>query len=312
MEMGAEPGPGDFKYNISACLFDDDLDIKIATRNNLPQVFKGIFDFKDKIGDSGPTVHAEIFALQSGLKCAGLSIAITDPPCPNCTKLLIMSGIKNVYILESGFTHGLWYNSVDENDVARRRYFDEVSLALLKHAGLGVFKIKHNDQGVEILSEPDSVSAHRKHTDNANYAFIKNEMSGETRLYEQYTYGMSAEKAENIRASFKDVAGGLRYRLMIDPLSHLLAHSAQRGKTLASQTVHITEIPTSRCIVNAVSAGVVHLFVPQEYELHYKEIYENVSPSDLSKKTVDALNALKVLEGKGAVKVTFERFKQTD
>lgn len=294
---------GDFKYDISACLFDDDLTIKIVTRNNLPPVFEKVFLPKDKIGDSGPTIHAEIFALQSGVSCEGLSVAITDPPCPNCTKQLIMSGIKNIYILEAGFSQGMWYNSVDESRVARKRYFHEVSLALAKYAGLGVFVIGADGRIVETLCTYVEKKPSMSGANSASYAFIKKD---ETRLYEQYTYGMDSKAAAGIRAKFEDVDDGLRYRLMIDPLSHLLSHCARHGKNLAEQEIYISEIPTSRCIVNAVGSGVKRLSVPQKYQTYYAASSDGFDGNDISQKTASALQALNLLAQKGVIEVTFE------
>jgi len=113
---------------------------------------------------------------------------------------------------------------------------------------------------------------------------------------------------QRLADDFTDVEGGLRYRLMIDPLSNLLAHCAKYGKPLAAEEVYITEIPTSRCIVNAVGAGVEHLFVPKKYQALYGKTNAATRKANLSRKTSYALKALSILEDKGAVKVIFKDF----
>lgn len=308
VEKRAESGVTEFKYNISACLFNDSRAIQVTARNDFPAVLAAAFSADDQIGDSSPTIHAEIFAMQSGLACGGLSIAITAPPCPNCTKQLIMSGIHNIFILESGFKTGLWYNSVDEGGVPRKRYFDDLSLVLAKHAGLGVFVINDEGQIVKTMAEFDLHDKNAVRMNSANYACSTSMKGEETRLYEQFTYGMDSQKAEAIREKFSDVPGGLRYRLMIDPLSHLLAYCAKYGKNLKSKSVHITEIPTSRCIVDAVGAGVERISVPIEYQHFYTQCEAGIDEEALSTKTAHALRALHTLENKGIVQVVFEDF----
>ena len=50
------------------------------------------------------TVHAEMnslmFCARNGINVEGCIVYITHSPCPLCTKLLVMAGIKKVYYLE--------------------------------------------------------------------------------------------------------------------------------------------------------------------------------------------------------------------
>lgn len=300
----------DYKYNIAAVLFDEEAQVvNSAARNDLPESFNGVFPPTEEIGDSGATIHAEILCLD-GAQCLvkGASLMVTDPLCPNCMKSVIAAGVQKIYIAEDGFSHGNWYNSADENGIKRQRYFDEVSLRLAAYAGVQVCKISGGNVSCEVIQQQETAPhskakieaydpkkmseiLHEAHSKAVPFAVsIANSQKGGRHIVmatEGYSLGMSDEKAENIRERFDDVPGGLRYRLKVDALSSLLSACAYSGLSLSGEQVYVSEIPTSRCIVNAIGAGVKY------FGLAHKEA--------LSQKSKHALNAFDKLESCGIV-----------
>ncbi len=306
----------DYKYNIAAVLFNEGTQVVIsAARNDLPESFNGVFPPTEEIGDSGTTIHAEILCLDGAKALVeGASIMVTDPLCPNCMKSVIAAGVKKIYITEDGFTQGNWYNSADENGVERQRYFDDVSLKLAAYAGVQVCKIGGKggeDVSCDIIQpqeKPPMSKARVEEYDAGTLSAMVCNAQDRGRPYavaiangpkqrryivmasESYVPGMSDEKAQNIREHFKDVPGGLRYRLKVDALSSILSACAYFGFSLSGEQVYISEIPTSRCIVNAIGAGVKH------FGLAHKEA--------LSQKSKYALDAFYKLETHGIVKAS--------
>ena len=303
----------DYKYNIAAVLFNEETQTVIsAARNDLPESFNGVFPPAEEIGDSGATIHAEILCLDGAKSLVeGASIMVTDPLCPNCMKSVIAAGVKKIYIAEDGFTHGNWYNSADENSVKRHRYFDDVSLKLAAYAGVQVCKIGDNSGDhvscnvIQPQEKPAMSKARVEEYDVATLSTMVRKAQERGNPYavaiangpkqcryivmatESYVPGMSDEKAQNIREHFADVPGGLRYRLKVDALSSVLSACAYFGFSLNGEQVYISEIPTSRCIVNAIGAGVRH------FGLGHKEA--------LSQKSKCALAAFSKLESHDVV-----------
>lgn len=289
----------DYKYNIAAVLFNEETQVAIsAARNDLPESFNGVFLPTEEIGDSGATIHAEILCLDGAKALVeSASIMVTDPLCPNCMKSVIAAGVQKVYIAEDGFTHGNWYNSADENGVNRQRYFDDVSLKLAAYAGVQVCKIGGNsgeNVSCDILQpqeKPPMSKARVEEYDAATLSAVVGKAKERGSPYavaiangpkqrryivmatESYVPGMSDEKAENIREHFADVPGGLRYRLKVDALSSVLSACAFFGFSLNGEQVYISEIPTSRCVVNAIGAGVKHFGLAHKEALSQKSKY---------------------------------------
>ena len=204
-------------------------------------------------------------------------------------KKIIMAGINAVYILESGFTKGLWYNSSDESAIPRKRYFDDVSLAFAHEAGVAVHTL-NNDGTAHEIGKKHTVISTNKDRDNNTYAMAMTENDQCIKTIEEYTPAMNDQKADALRTKFQDSPDGLRYRLMIDPLSNLLAYCAKEGLTIKDGKTYISEIPTSRCIVNAVGAGITHFGIP-----------DIAAVSEKSKK---ALKALELLQKKGIIQLS--------
>ena len=109
--------------NIWLSAFDD---VKPDTRGRI------------KIGNASPTIHAEIAilfeAIKNNIAVDGSHLYMTDPPCPNCIKMLIAAGIKKIFIDHKGFRKG-WY---------RRRHMDfkALSLGLTADSGVQTYMLK--------------------------------------------------------------------------------------------------------------------------------------------------------------------------
>ena len=280
-----------YKYAIAALIYGFEKDIGAHSlylrRNGLPPVLQGRVEPDAHLGDSGPTVHAEtrLIAEHGGVSLMGRGVRVSDPPCPNCMKALIGAGLSQVLIASHGFDHGVWYNSVDEMGIKRARYFHEVSCVLAKAAGVEVLRISSDGSvedtlvakpskqvdklgfaHVEDLSEVgaagEAFKENRSFWEGYPYAVsIVHDPSGKRSLLitrEQYLGAMDEGGAREIRRGFED-QGSLRYRLMLDPLSGLLSAAAAYGLSLAGQSPYVSELPTARCIVNALDADIAGL-----------------------------------------------------
>lgn len=288
-----ETGPeiAGYKYAIAASVYDPQgrpyPKPLYLRRNGLPPLLQGKIEPNAHLGDSGPTVHAEtrLIAEHGGVKLAGKGVMVSDPPCPNCMKAMIGAGISEVLILSHGFDHGIWYNSVDEAGIKRACYFQDVSVLLAQQAGVAVSRVSAAGKVEEVLSPQnnDAVDnlgyAHVEKLDSlkqaqacfdANRGFwqghphaasLSTDPAGNLHLLitrEQYLGNMTHAKAQALRDRFEG-QGGLRYRLMLDPLSGLLSAAAAYGLSLAGQTPYVSELPTARCIVNALDGDITGL-----------------------------------------------------
>ncbi|GEM_PF-6075898 len=291
----------DYKYNIAAVLYNPETGKVLAkAKNDIPNSFYGVVGHDAVLGDSGSTIHAEIAVLSmSPVPTEGLALVVTDPPCPNCMKMIIGAGITRILIYEKGLTKGYWYNSSDEIDVPRKKYFDDVSLTFAKQAGVEVLVVNEAGELVNFLLPKKQVewqtqSIMRRVTDHKLLEDYTDAIKAQPHAIavasdadgvayaiitvEEYTKGMNEEVEAAIRAKF-DV---LRYRLKLDALSHMLSFCAAKNLSLKNSPVYISEIPTSRCIVNAVGAGV------GSFGLATMD-----AQSDKSKNALHALEALK-------------------
>lgn len=265
----------DYKYNIAAVLYNPETGKILAkAKNDIPTCFHSIIDHDIELGDSGSTIHAEISVLSmSPVPTQGMALVVTDPLCPNCMKMIISAGISRILVYEKGLTKGYWYNSNDEVDVPRKKYFDDVSLVFAKQAGVEVLVVNEAGELVNFLLPKKQVEwqtqtimrrvADHKILEDYTDAIKKQphaitvveDQDGVAHVVitvEEYTKGMNADIEASIRSKF-DV---LRYRLKLDALSHMLSFCAAKNLRLRNSPVYISEIPTSRCIVNAVGAGV--------------------------------------------------------
>lgn len=308
-----------YKYQITASISDPQNNQEIArTGNFLPDCLAAHYGFKDQIGDSGPTMHAEIACLARlpiGISSKGKVLSVTDPLCPNCMKSVIAAGVQEIRIDHKGFDEGIWYNSTDEAGIARRRYFDDVSLVMAQAAGIHVVKLDKDNSPV-VLSPSNTAPLSDEHLFVEPYngkiaiqeaqqgdvsfacSIVHNRQDDRFSIIanESYTPGMDDQIAENIRAGFASSGHDLRYRLMIDPLTHLLAGLSKYGLHLVKKRVYVSEIPTSRCIINAIGAGVTGFIFPKSLAL---------ATNLRSEKSKTAYAALQELQSKSIISVDF-------
>lgn len=301
----------EYKYKIAAVLFDMATgEVVSSASNGLPKLLENVLEPQDILGDSGPTIHAEEMVMQQcPIPTKGLAIAVTDPLCPNCMKSVLSSGIDAIYVAASGFDHGIWYNSGDEQGILRSRYFKDVSLALAKANGCPVFIFNDQTGNIkQVLHQKSSTGADQKlfkaiavedktsinavlDSKEDSFACAMGERAGKAYFVysqEDYIRGMNDQVAKDIRDRFKDVPLGLRYRLMVDPLSGILSAAHYFGLKLKNHSVYISEIPTSRCLINAIGNGI--------------SSYVLASDDARSEKSMNTLEALAVLEEKAGIK----------
>lgn len=135
---------------IAACFFGKDLQGKPfskARSNDYPKDLESFVSKKKRFGKNSGYIHAELCAILAsteGWKEA--SIAVTDPPCPNCMKHIATAQVKSVYIDHKGF----------EKDFFRRRLsdFNILSKKIAQLYGITLFKVYRKEKRIEPLFEP--------------------------------------------------------------------------------------------------------------------------------------------------------------
>ena len=102
-----------------------------------------------RFGKKSGYIHAELGAIlkQKEGWAHGASIAITDPPCPNCMKSIDEAGITAVYIDHKGF----------EKDFFLRRLsdFHHMSLNIAEMSGISVFKVYRKEKKIIPILIPE-------------------------------------------------------------------------------------------------------------------------------------------------------------
>ena len=297
-----------YKYNIAAVLYNPATNKILAkAKNDMPSCFQGHYSHDEHLGDSGTTIHAEIRVLsQCKEPTEGKALLVTDPLCPNCMKMVVAAGISRIMIYEKGLSKGYWYNSEDEKGVMRKRYFDEISLGFARAAGIEVVAINESAEPVDIILPKKQVEPHdhsimhrvADHKLLADYTdeikkqphamAVASDIDGVSYVVlaiEEYTKGMTEDLEVAIREKFDEP---LKYRLKLDALSHILSFCAAKNLHLKNSPVYVSEIPTSRCIINAVGAGI--------------GTFGLATTKAQSEKSRQALKALATLEAHGLAK----------
>lgn len=259
---------------VAACLFSSDA--TICRTNDWPPAIASAFGYDARIGDSSGNVHAEVNCiLHFPAATEGASICITDPCCPNCAKAITEAGIATVYIDHKGFA----------KDFAARRGsdFQDMSLAIMAHAGISIYEIYRKeerlvplylppedfrppqDNPIELkaFSAPPSPegfaallsSVHVKHPSwAAALAHPKNGAEGVYYSLVASTHpaiGYSERTAEQAK---KDQDTG-KYSFFLTPLNRLLCGAARHGLELVEGYIWTSILPTPREMVNYLGAG---------------------------------------------------------
>lgn len=235
----------------------------ISRTNQWPDAIANTIGTDTDIGNSSGTIHAETTCILAATKTAGASLFITDPPCPNCMKNMAEAGITNLYIDHKGF----------DKDWAKRRgdSFENMSMRIAARAGMNVFVIYRKEQKYEIISEhppgykpeevhpaiiepcdnwEDAIAKAKKTCKDEPFALaLTTNENGETHsiLVDRHpTIGYTTETVESKRG---------KYSFILQPLNRLLMTASKEGLSLNPEYIYSSRVPTSRELVNFVSAG---------------------------------------------------------
>lgn len=118
---------------VGCVVVDDDMDVRATGFNGFPRrVDDGPERYADKDGKLLRMVHAEANAIasaaRSGKVLKGCTLIATKFPCPNCTALIIQSGIMEVI-------------APPANDGSRWADMNAVSVSMLAEAGVRVTEL---------------------------------------------------------------------------------------------------------------------------------------------------------------------------
>ncbi len=134
---------------IAASIFHEKDGWLFSQVNQWPALIESKLGREQRIGKSSGTIHAETAciyeaAFQNSLPVQGASIAITDPPCPNCVKNMAEAGIDNIYIDHKGF----------QKDFAKRRieHFNLLSVRLAEKAGISMYEVNRKSQSIKPIT----------------------------------------------------------------------------------------------------------------------------------------------------------------
>jgi len=244
----------------------------VSRTNYWPHVIESFFGIATEIGNSSGSIHAEIATIfESAYPTDGASIAITDPPCPNCVKNILEAGIKKIYIDHKGF----------EKDFFQRRgeEFQNLSLMMCEQAGVGLYKLFRKDRRVETLcSVKEDFIAHE---DSPVYVEPIETMSEaifadvikkaydihKTRKFavaflvddEEHGFCVIARSHVVMGLSYEDPNDLVKieraqekYSLLQEPVNRVLMHAARYGLHCVDGYFFASQVPTSREQVNLV------------------------------------------------------------
>lgn len=232
-----------------------------------------------RVGESSSNVHSEVAAiLHAPHATQGSSLYVTDPFCPNCAKNIVEAGVTDVYIDHKGF----------DKDWSQRRNADfvEMSLSIMRHAGVSVYKIFRKDRRIETLFAPpegyvppqdnplgrieipgfspvdlpDILARLRPDMGDAPFGVaVARDEAGRT-------YVLSARPHLSIGYSRAEDADKLtrregKYSYVIGAMNRVLMGAARYGLKIDPDGVFSAVVPGSRELVNMAGAGLTRLRV---------------------------------------------------
>jgi len=265
---------------IASCLFTD-TDYNAQT-NHRPAAFAVHFTPNMRVGGSSQYIHSEIACIfDADFPVEGASIAITDPPCPNCAKAICEVGINHVYIDHKG---------LDKDFAARRGDdFQSLSLLMFEKAGVAVSILYRKDKRLEpLITQPvltrRGAARGIEFFDWDNAYTFKHYLAlfRERQAHTAWAVGQVMENDQRLGVIvFEELTNGLtpqdyalhrrmsqKYRLPVDPLNRLLFFARQKGYDLVDNRVAVNLAPSSRAIVNAVGYGIRHIDVGEQKPDH--------------------------------------------
>ncbi len=251
-------------HKVGAALFHDEKQLS-AQHNFWPKSLAQHIGEDQKLGNASTTIHAEIAAILAAPKSDGATLYITDLPCPNCAKAMIVAGIKEIYIDAHAEQPPLGHKM--------KPYFDDLSLVFLTRAGIPVFKI--ND-AVTPLNAPAPARAKPVqpspiNTDHDILHFINTHKTEEpfaaccarnkdgqrffiTARSEPST-GLNPEMIEKMHAVQS------KYKTILKPINRMLMICARYGLKMEEKNIYSSQTPTAREFVNLIGAGHTSLII---------------------------------------------------
>lgn len=255
------------KNRIAACLVSGGN--YIVQTNHRPDILKQHFTPDARIGNSSQFIHAEMACIfNAPFLVEGSSLYITDPMCPNCAKGICESGVSHVYIDHKGMEKDFF--------IRRKSAFEEISLPLMKQAGIGVSVIYRKEERIENLleetsSEKQTIKIIQTHHD------LETELKHQIQSSQDRSFAMCLtdkgtlyipEKQNDIEHS------DTKYRDDISPVCRLLFHLKRNNLKIQNNSIVCNLFPSSRDIVNAIGYGVKNIRVGSNIPDHDSESFE--------------------------------------
>jgi deoxycytidylate deaminase len=273
--VGSSPHPTN---KISATIFgtaQDGTPFSISKTNFWPQSIVEKIGQGVEIGNSSGTIHAETAAIFAAPYTNGASVAVTDPPCPNCAKNMAEAGIKTVYIDHKGF----------DKDFAERRgeQFTSMSMRIFKRAGMNIFEIQRKSEKLTpILETPASFTPHEDNPieiENCGADDFKKLIGKKTAQYvdTNFAFCLARDAGGNVKAITARAHPTIgynydvdrdsilrpdgKYSFVLEPVNRLLMNAPRHGLTILDGALFSAQTPTAREQVNMIGAGLQEITV---------------------------------------------------
>lgn len=251
----------------------------LSRTNYWPGLIESRLGRDARVGASSSSVHSEVaVVLHAPHATQGSVLYVTDPFCPNCAKNIVEAGISEVYIDHKGF----------DKDWAQRReeHFTDMSLAIMRHAGVGVYTLYRKERRIEPLSLP-SADYRAPVTNAMSLTPLEGfSISDFPRLVQGLApgmgccpFGVAVARDEagrffllgarpHLSAGYSDAQDpGIstrregKYSYVVGAMNRLLMGAARHGLHILPDAVFCAVVPGSRELVNMAGAGIVCLRV---------------------------------------------------
>lgn len=275
-----------------------------------PNIILHILENLPDLAGASKTIHAETAVIMGAQITDRADLYITDPPCPNCMKNIIASGISRVFIDLEGFSK-IWYQK-------RRDYFDHISLVMAGCAGVRVYIVdpnsleepkelhspisddfvggdfagnnsgRHDSVPIEILDLqddkeiPEYLEGSKNKFGPMPFALsVGRSHEGAKvliRVGESYTRGICPEKNakdHDVVAHMTDYNKAGKYRLKADPVTRLIMAASRYGISLRGSYMYCSHMPSARCQINALGYGIENIQIGQSKDMIPKDLTES-------------------------------------
>lgn len=246
----------------------------LSRTNYWPGLIEARLGRAARVGASSASVHSEVaVALHAPHATQGASLYVTDPFCPNCAKNIVEAGIREVYIDHKGF----------DKDWAQRReeHFTEMSLAIMRHAGVAVYTLFRKERRIEPLFLPPEGycpsgdnAMDRTPLEGFSAADFPGLVQRLTPEMGDSSFGVAVARDEtgrffllgarpHLSAGYSDAddPGILtrregKYSYVVGAMNRLLMGAARHGLRIVPDAVFCAVVPGSRELVNMAGAGI--------------------------------------------------------